>query len=118
MGEAQAAKPITIASRPPQGRDARPSCLVGEQQWWWAARERTATHAVTGTSIGVTFAAPWLLPQLQGETGGCGPGGTHWAAAQRAKCGRISAAIRPYCSAISGAGHTALRLNSVMPSVT
>ena len=74
MGEAQAAKHIALASRPPPRRDARPSCIVGEKRWWWATRKLTATHAVTGVSLWVTLAAPWPLPQLQGENGACGPG--------------------------------------------
>jgi Dimerisation domain len=45
VGEAQAAKHIALASRPCRGRDAPPSCIVGEQRWWGATRERTATHA-------------------------------------------------------------------------
>jgi hypothetical protein len=72
--EAPAAKPIALASRPPHERDARPSCLVGEQRWWWATRELTTTHAGARVSVWVTLAAPWPLPQVHGETGACGPG--------------------------------------------
>jgi hypothetical protein len=58
VGEAQAAEPIALASRPPQGQEARTSCIVGKKRWWWATRELTATHAVTGVSVWVIWPRP------------------------------------------------------------
>ena len=102
--------------------------IYGGQGWCWAwARHVDAlAFALDADTAGQQ------QRKSQDVVAGFGPRGTHhrpgvrpgadWgvagAAAQHAKCGRISSAIRPYCAAISGAGHTALRLNSVMPIAT